>query len=143
MGALHDGHARLIERCRAEAGLVVVSVFVNPTQFGPSEDFSRYPRTPELDRRRAAEGGADLVFAPTVATMYPRGRASTYVEVPGLSDVFEGAIRPGHFRGVATVVLKLVEIVGPDVAIFGQKDFQQQAVIRRLVEDLNLRVAIE
>jgi pantoate--beta-alanine ligase len=139
MGALHEGHVRLIEECRKEAGYVVVSVFVNPTQFGPNEDYQRYPRTLDLDRQRCQEGGADLVFAPDAATMYPRGsRATTFVEVPELSEILEGAIRPGHFRGVATVVLKLFEIVAPDLAFFGEKDFQQIVVIRRMVADLNL-----
>jgi pantoate--beta-alanine ligase len=142
MGALHDGHVRLIERCRAEAGLVVVSIFVNPTQFGPNEDFTRYPRTLEQDLRRCAEAGADLVFAPDASVMYPRSTPATYVEVPGLSDVLEGASRPGHFRGVATVVLKLFTIVAPDLAYFGEKDYQQQLVIRRMVGDLNLPVEV-
>lgn len=142
MGALHDGHARLIEACRAEVGFVVVSIFVNPTQFGPSEDFARYPRTPDQDRTKSADAGADLIFEPTPAVMYPRGASSTFVEVPGLSHVLEGAIRPQHFRGVATVVLKLFEIVRPDLAHFGAKDFQQQVVIRRMVEDLDLPVEI-
>ncbi|MHC5540333.1 pantoate--beta-alanine ligase, partial [Singulisphaera rosea] len=123
-------------------GFVVVSIFVNPTQFGPTEDFARYPRTPERDRAMAADAGADLVFEPTPAVVYPRGATSTFVEVPGLSHILEGAIRPQHFRGVATVVLKLFEIVKPDVAHFGAKDFQQQVVIRRMVEDLNLPVEI-
>jgi pantoate--beta-alanine ligase len=142
MGALHEGHVTLVRQCSAEAGFTVVSVFVNPTQFGPNEDFTRYPRTLEFDRVQCGEAGADLVFAPTVDTVYPQGDRSTYVEVPGLSEVLEGASRPGHFRGVATVVLKLFEIVGPDLAFFGRKDYQQQVVIRRMVEDLNLRVAI-
>src|SRR5207302_9368904 len=123
-------------------GFVVASIFVNPTQFGPNEDYRRYPRTPEADRLRCAEGGASLIFAPTAEVMYPRGPASTSVEVPGLTDVLEGASRPGHFRGVATVVLKLFEIVRPNLSVFGQKDFQQQLVIRRMVDDLNLPVAI-
>ena len=143
MGALHAGHARLIERCRAEAGLVIVSVFVNPLQFGPAEDYGRYPRALEDDLRVSERAGADLVFAPTAETMYPRGRdGTTFVEVPGLSDVLEGASRPGHFRGVATVVLKLFAITGADVAFFGAKDYQQQVLIRRMVEDLNLPVAV-
>jgi pantoate--beta-alanine ligase len=142
MGALHEGHVRLIERCRAESGLVVVSIFVNPTQFGPHEDLERYPRTLDDDCARCATAGADLVFAPQAETIYPHGTGSTYVEVPGLSDVLEGASRPGHFRGVATVVLKLFEIVRPDVAVFGQKDYQQQLLIRRMVEDLHVPVAI-
>jgi pantoate--beta-alanine ligase len=142
MGALHRGHARLIEACRREAPFVVVSIFVNPTQFGPTEDLARYPRTPEADRRLCAEAGASAIFAPGVEAMYPRGPAATYVEVPGLSDVLEGASRPGHFRGVATVVLKLLQIVGPDVAYFGEKDYQQLLVIRRMVADLDVPVAI-
>ena len=142
MGALHQGHTRLIERCRDEAGFVVVSIFVNPTQFGPAEDLARYPRTLEADLRKCAASGADLVFVPTESTIYPRGRSATFVEVPGLSTVLEGASRPGHFRGVATVVLALFEIVRPDLAIFGQKDYQQQLLIRRMVEDLHVPVEI-
>jgi pantoate--beta-alanine ligase len=142
MGALHRGHLELIRRCRTEAGLLVVSIFVNPTQFGPTEDFARYPRTFDDDVHACQVAGVDLVFAPTTATMYPRGGNSTFVEVAGLSDVLEGASRPGHFRGVATVVLGLFEIVRPDLAFFGQKDFQQQVVIRRMVEDLHLPVVV-
>jgi pantoate--beta-alanine ligase len=142
MGALHDGHVRLLERGRAEAGFVAVSIFVNPTQFGPREDFTRYPRTLEEDLARCRAAGVDLVFAPSPAAIYPHGLQSTWVEVPGLSDVLEGAVRPGHFRGVATVVLKLFEIVRPDLAVFGQKDFQQQLLIRRMVADLHLPVRI-
>jgi pantoate--beta-alanine ligase len=142
MGALHDGHVRLIERCRDEAGYVAVSIFVNPTQFGPNEDFTRYPRALEEDLTRCRAAGADLIFAPTPAVIYPSGPQSTWVEVPGLSDVLEGASRPGHFRGVATVVVKLFEIVRPDLAVFGQKDFQQQLVIRRMVADLHVPVRI-
>ena len=145
MGALHDGHARLIRQCRADTGdgLVIVSIFVNPNQFGPNEDFDRYPRTPDSDRQRCAEAGADLIFAPTPEEMYHRGlKEATFVEVPGLSHVLEGAIRPGHFRGVATVVLKLLTITQPDLAHFGAKDYQQQVVIRRMVDDLNLPVTV-
>jgi pantoate--beta-alanine ligase len=143
IGALHEGHVRLVDRCRAEAGYVVVSVFVNPTQFGPSEDYTRYPRTLETDLRLCEAAGADLVFAPDAATMYPRDRqAMTYVEVPGLTDALEGAARPGHFRGVTTVVLKLFNIVQPHAAFFGAKDYQQQLVLRRMVDDLNAPVAI-
>jgi pantoate--beta-alanine ligase len=142
MGALHDGHIRLLHKCRAESELVVVSIFVNPTQFGPNEDFDRYPRPLERDLREADGAGADLAFVPSVATMYPRGPRSTFVEVPGLSGVLEGASRPGHFRGVATVVLKLFELVRPDLAVFGQKDYQQQLLIRHMVEDLQLPVQI-
>jgi pantoate--beta-alanine ligase len=142
MGALHDGHVRLIERCRSEAGCVAVSIFVNPTQFGPHEDFTRYPRTLEGDLARCRTAGADLVWAPTPAAIYPNGPQSTWVEVPGLSDILEGASRPGHFRGVATVVLKLFEVVRPDLAVFGQKDYQQQLLIRRMVADLHVPVRI-
>jgi pantoate--beta-alanine ligase len=142
MGALHAGHVRLIEECRREAPVTVVSIFVNPTQFGPHEDFANYPRTPEDDLRRCAEAGASLVFAPAAATLYPHGLQSTFVEVPGLSEELEGASRPGHFRGVATVVGKLLLAVGPDLAFFGQKDYQQLLVIRRMVEDLAIPVAI-
>ncbi len=143
MGALHDGHARLVEKARESSGFVVVSIFVNPTQFGPSEDYSRYPRTLDADFARCEAAGADLVFAPEAETLYPRdGRSMTYVEVPGITEILEGASRPGHFRGVATVVLKLFAIVEPDLAFFGAKDYQQQVVIRRAVEDLNLAVEV-
>lgn len=142
MGALHEGHVRLVEECRRACGFVVVSIFVNPTQFGPNEDFTRYPRTLDDDRRACARGGADLIFAPTVEAIYPSGPLATFVEVPGLSDVLEGASRPGHFRGVATVVFKLLNIVGPDIAFFGQKDYQQLAVIRRMVADLDVPVEV-
>jgi pantoate--beta-alanine ligase len=142
MGALHDGHCRLIEECHAQAGLTVVSIFVNPTQFGPAEDFDRYPRSLNDDMERSHAAGADLVFHPNVDTLYPNGLRSTFVEVPGLSDVLEGASRPGHFRGVATVVTKLLEIVRPDLAFFGQKDYQQQLVIARLIHDLHLPVEL-
>jgi pantoate--beta-alanine ligase len=143
MGALHEGHARLIETCRDSCDEVVVSIFVNPTQFGPNEDFSRYPRSLEADLAMCERAGADVVFVPSAAEVYPPGPPATYVEVPGLSDILEGASRPRHFRGVATVVLKLFGIVGPDVAYFGQKDYQQQLVLRRMVADLNVPVRIE
>jgi pantoate--beta-alanine ligase len=142
MGALHDGHVRLIERCRAESDYVVVSIFVNPTQFAPGEDLDRYPRSLPDDLRRCTEAGANLVFVPCSTTIYPRGKEATFVEVPGLSHVLEGASRPGHFRGVATVVLALFEIVRPDLAVFGQKDYQQQLLIRRMVEDLHVPVEL-
>ena len=143
MGALHTGHVRLIEEARKASGLVVVSIFVNPTQFGPSEDYTRYPRTFETDLEQCEKAGADVVFFPDVAEIYPQDRPSmTFVEVPRLSEIFEGAIRPGHFRGVATVVCKLFNIVLPDVAYFGAKDFQQQLIIRRAVQDLNFPVEI-
>jgi len=142
MGALHRAHAALIERCRAESDFVVVSVFVNPSQFGPHEDYARYPRTPESDNELCTAAGADAVFAPDTVSMYPRGSATTVVDVPGLSSVLEGASRPSHFSGVATVVLKLFSIIGPDVAYFGEKDFQQLLVIRRMVADLNVPVEV-
>jgi pantoate--beta-alanine ligase len=142
MGALHEGHAHLIEACRRDADFVVVSIFVNPAQFGPSEDLGRYPRTLEADLRLCASAGASVVFHPEVVEMYPSGRLETFVEVPGLSDRLEGEARPGHFRGVATVVLKLLNIVGPDLAHFGEKDFQQLLVIQKLVEDLDVPVEI-
>ena len=142
MGALHRGHTRLLECCRAEAGFVVVSSFVNPTQFGPNEDFAQYPRTPTRDNEICGGAGADVIFAPDTAVMYPARGPATFVEVPGLSDVLEGASRPGHFRGVATIVLKLFAIVAPDIAYFGEKDFQQQLLIRRMTTDLDLPVAV-
>jgi pantoate--beta-alanine ligase len=141
MGALHEGHASLIRAARAETGFVVVSLFVNPTQFGPNEDLARYPRTLEADLDLAAREGVDLVFQPEPAVMYPPG-FRTYVEVHGLQDVLEGASRPGHFRGVATVVLKLFNIVQPDVAYFGQKDGQQALLIRTMVRDLDVPVRV-
>ncbi len=142
MGALHDGHLRLIEEARAASGFVVASIFVNPAQFGPSEDFRGYPRTIDADLDVCARGGADLVFAPDPEEIYPRSTVATFVEVPGLAGKLEGASRPGHFRGVATVVLKLFGIVGPDLAYFGAKDYQQQLVIRQMVADLDVPVAI-
>ena len=142
MGALHPGHQALIEAARRQTDFVVVSIFVNPTQFGPTEDLSRYPRTFDADLQCCARGGADLVFAPGVAEVYPTGALATFVEVPGLADRLEGASRPGHFRGVATVVLKLLQMVGPDVAVFGAKDYQQQLVIRKMVRDLDVPVQI-
>jgi pantoate--beta-alanine ligase len=141
MGALHAGHARLIECARQECGFVVVSIFVNPTQFGPNEDFARYPRTLDADRQVCAAAGADLIFAPAVEEVYPPGMA-TVVEVNGLTEGLCGAARPGHFRGVTTVVLKLLLMVGPDAAYFGHKDAQQLRVIERMVEDLNVPVRI-
>jgi len=142
MGALHAGHLKLIEEARSASDVVVVSIFVNPIQFGPTEDFRRYPRTWEADLELCRKGGAEVVFAPTVEVMYPAGSGSTFVEVPELSDRLEGASRPGHFRGVATVVLKLFQIVGPDRAFFGSKDYQQLQVIRRMVADLDVPVEI-
>lgn len=141
MGALHDGHAALIRRARIECGYVVVSIFVNPTQFGPNEDFSRYPRTLPEDRTICERERADLVFAPDVAEIYPPN-ARTVVDVREIGDYLCGASRPGHFRGVATVVLKLLNIVQPDRAYFGQKDAQQARLIQQLVRDLDVPTAI-
>jgi len=141
MGALHDGHLRLVERAHAEASYVVVSVFVNPLQFGPGEDFGRYPRDPDGDAAKAAAAGAHLLFMPEVAELYPREARVSVVPV-GLGDRWEGPIRPGHFAGVLTVVLKLFGIVQPDVAIFGQKDVQQATLVGAMVEDLNVPVRI-
>ncbi len=141
MGALHEGHLSLIRRARAETGFVVVSIFVNPAQFGPYEDLSRYPRPFDDDVRQCRASGVDLVFAPEPGTIYPPG-FSSFVTVEGLSDRLEGVFRPGHFRGVATVVLKLFNIVAPDIAYFGQKDAQQSRVIQRMVGDLDLPVTV-
>jgi pantoate--beta-alanine ligase len=144
MGALHRGHATLIDRARALAGpegTVVVSIFVNPTQFGPKEDFSRYPRPFAADLKLCAAHGVDVVFHPTPQEIYPE-RFSTYVEETTISTLLCGTSRPGHFRGVCTVVLKLFQIVRPQLALFGLKDFQQCAVIRRMVRDLHLPVRI-
>jgi len=137
MGYLHEGHLSLVRRARRENSVVVVSVFVNPTQFGPNEDFERYPRDLQRDAELLRKEGVDFLFAPEAKEMYPKG-FSTFVEVEGLSKGLCGASRPGHFRGVATVVTKLLNIVRPTRAYFGKKDFQQLQVIRRLVEDLNL-----
>jgi pantoate--beta-alanine ligase len=141
MGALHEGHGRLIETARAECGCVVVSVFVNPIQFNQRDDYERYPRTLDTDLRFCDARGADIVFAPEIAEMYARAQR-TYVDVEVLTAHLCGAFRPGHFRGVATVVAKLFNIVQPDRAYFGEKDAQQLAVIRRMVEDLNLPLTI-
>ncbi|RDV43165.1 pantoate--beta-alanine ligase [Leifsonia sp. ku-ls] len=141
MGALHEGHLRLVSRARDLGGIVVVSIFVNPLQFGPGEDLDRYPRTLDADVV-ALEGLADIVFAPTAAEMYPAGPSETRVTAGESGTLFEGASRPGHFDGVLTVVTKLFNIVQPDVAVFGQKDAQQVHVIGRMVDDLNLPVTI-
>jgi pantoate--beta-alanine ligase len=143
MGNLHAGHHSLIGLARERADVVVASVFVNPTQFGPNEDFARYPRTPEADAAGLAEHGCDVLFLPAVEDLYPAGAERTVrVSVPELGDVLEGAIRPGHFDGVATVVAKLFNRVRPDVAVFGQKDFQQLLVIRRMTSDLGYPIEI-
>lgn len=141
MGALHAGHRSLVQAARKRCDIVVVSIFVNPTQFGPNEDFSRYPRTLEQDCRMLEAEGVDVVFTPTTEAMYPPG-ASTFVDVEGVSDRLDGASRPGHFRGVATVVAKLFHIVQPDLALFGQKDAAQVAVLRKMVRDLDFPLEI-
>ena len=141
MGALHEGHLSLMRMARAQCEVVAASIFVNPLQFGPNEDFSKYPRTFESDCRKLESEKVDLVFAPTPETMYPGG-AKTFVEVAEISDRLDGRSRPGHFRGVATVVTKLFTIVQPDLAFFGQKDAAQVAIIQQLVRDLNLDVEI-
>jgi pantoate--beta-alanine ligase len=146
MGALHEGHASLVREARKLAGAsgkVLSSIFVNPTQFGPGEDFGKYPRTLEADVALLAEAGCDAVFVPTAQEMYPdQQEAGTSVEAGGLANVLEGAIRPGHFRGVCTVVAKLLNIVTPTDLLLGQKDFQQQAVLRQMVRDLNMAVNV-
>jgi pantoate--beta-alanine ligase len=149
MGALHAGHESLIKAAAAECGFVAVSIFVNPTQFGPKEDLSKYPRTFEADAEMCRRNNVDLIFAPTAQEMYPAlpgsaaGSSPTWVNVERISDPLCGAFRPGHFRGVATVVAKLFNIVPADVAYFGQKDAQQCVVIRRMVADLNFPVEIK
>jgi pantoate--beta-alanine ligase len=143
MGNLHAGHFSLIDIARQRADRVVASVFVNPTQFGPNEDFASYPRTLPDDQRGLDEAKCDLLFAPSVDEIYPFGAAATVrVDVPGISETLDGAARPGHFSGVATVVNKLFNLVQPDVAVFGQKDYQQLLVIRRLVADLRMPIEI-
>ena len=141
MGALHEGHLSLVRNAKTKSDIVAASIFVNPTQFGPNEDFSKYPRTFERDCELFTKEGVELLFAPTVGDMYPAG-AVTYVTVEGMSERLCGKSRPGHFRGVTTVVSKLFNIVEPDVAFFGQKDAAQVAIIRRMVRDLNIPVEI-
>lgn len=143
MGNLHAGHLSLVELARKHAHKVVASVFVNPTQFGPNEDFASYPRTLDADRASLAAHGCDVLFAPGVDEIYPFGVSeSVRVDVPKISEVLEGELRPGHFTGVATVVTKLFNLVQPDVAVFGQKDYQQLLVVRRMTMDLRLPIDI-
>lgn len=142
MGALHEGHLSLVEAARRQADAVIVSIFVNPTQFGPNEDFTRYPRDEEADMRLLRESGADLAYLPTVEDMYPPG-ASTEITVRGISSDLCGAFRPGHFTGVATIVAKLLMQILPDAALFGEKDYQQLLIIRRMALDLDIPVRIE
>lgn len=143
MGNLHAGHGDLVSRARQHADRVVVSVFVNPMQFGPNEDFAQYPRTPVEDAALLEQLKADVLFMPEVSDIYPSGHEhAAYVEVPEISDILCGAFRPGHFRGVATVVVKLLNLVAPDVALFGEKDYQQLSIIRRAVADLCLPIEI-
>jgi len=142
MGALHRGHLSLVRAAQASCDAVVVSIFVNPTQFGPKEDFAGYPRNLERDCQTLEAAGVDLVFAPSAEEMYPAG-ASTFVEVTGLSDRLDGASRPGHFRGVATVVTKLLHIFAPDHAFFGQKDAAQVAILQKMVRDLLIPVQLD
>jgi pantoate--beta-alanine ligase len=141
MGYLHDGHLSLVRKAREQNDLVVVSIFINPTQFGPKEDLKKYPRDMKRDLELLSEQKVDAVFCPSVGEMYPEGHG-TYVEVKGLSDKLCGASRPGHFKGVATVVAKLFNIVNPDAAYFGEKDFQQLVIIKKMVADLNMDVRI-
>jgi len=141
MGALHQGHLSLIERARQIADIVVATIFVNPSQFGPQEDLEKYPRPLEADLAACREAGVDIVYLPSVESLYPTD-FNTWVSVEGLSSILEGETRPGHFRGVATIVLKLLNIVQPDSACFGQKDYQQQALIRKMVRDLDVPVRI-
>jgi len=141
MGALHAGHTALVQRAKQDCSLVIASIFVNPKQFGPKEDFTKYPRTIEADSEKFSAAGVDTLFLPEAPEIYPAGFA-TYVTVEGLSDRLEGRSRPGHFRGVATVVLKLLEIVQPNFAYFGRKDAQQVRIISQMVRDLNLDTEI-
>ncbi len=137
MGFLHEGHLSLMRRAREECDVVVASIFVNPAQFGPTEDFDRYPRDAEGDRKKCESVGVDVLFTPEAKEMYPE-KPSVFVTVEGISDILEGAVRPGHFRGVATVVAKLFSIVKPHKAYFGQKDYQQCVVIKRMAAGLNM-----
>ncbi|EHD5223935.1 pantoate--beta-alanine ligase [Escherichia coli] len=143
MGNLHDGHMKLVDEAKARADVVVVSIFVNPMQFDRPEDLARYPRTLQEDCEKLNKRKVDLVFAPSVKEIYPNGTEThTYVDVPGLSTMLEGASRPGHFRGVSTIVSKLFNLVQPDIACFGEKDFQQLALIRNMVADMGFDIEI-
>ncbi|MCQ6954391.1 pantoate--beta-alanine ligase [Escherichia coli] len=143
MGNLHDGHMKLVDEAKARADVVVVSIFVNPMQFDRPEDLARYPRTLQEDCEKLNKRKVDLVFAPSVKEIYPNGTEThTYVDVPGLSSMLEGASRPGHFRGVSTIVSKLFNLVQPDIACFGEKDFQQLALIRKMVADMGFDIEI-
>ncbi|WP_171965255.1 pantoate--beta-alanine ligase [Cronobacter sakazakii] len=143
MGNLHDGHMKLVDEAKASADAVVVSIFVNPMQFDRADDLARYPRTLQKDCEKLNKRGADFVFAPTPEEVYPQGMSDqTYVDVPGLSTMLEGASRPGHFRGVSTVVSKLFNLVQPDVACFGEKDYQQLALIRKMTADMGYDIEI-
>ncbi|GDS97559.1 TPA: pantoate--beta-alanine ligase [Escherichia coli] len=143
MGNLHDGHMKLVDEAKARADVVVVSIFVNPMQFDRPEDLARYPRTLQEDCEKLNKRKVDLVFAPSVKEIYPHGTEThTYVDVPGLSTMLEGASRPGHFRGVSTIVSKLFNLVQPDIACFGEKDFQQLALIRKMVADMGFDIEI-
>ena len=143
MGNLHDGHMKLVDEAKARADVVVVSIFVNPMQFDRPEDLARYPRTLQEDCEKLNKRKVDLVFAPSVKEIYPNGTEThTYVDVPGLSTMLEGASRPGHFRGVSTIVSKLFNLVRPDIACFGEKDFQQLALIRKMVADMGFDIEI-
>jgi pantoate--beta-alanine ligase len=142
MGALHEGHLSLVRRAKQECDVAIATIFVNPAQFGPNEDFQKYPRTLEGDLDQLRSSGCDVVFTPTNDQMYPSGH-TTFVDPPIVANDWEGKIRPGHFRGVATIVLKLFQIIPAHVGYFGRKDYQQVAVIRAMVRDLNLPIAIE
>jgi len=143
MGNLHDGHMKLVDEARARADVVVVSIFVNPMQFDRPDDLARYPRTLQEDSEKLNKRKVELVFAPAPAEVYPQGTDSqTYVEVPGISTMLEGASRPGHFRGVSTIVSKLFNMVQPDIACFGEKDYQQLALIRKMVADMGYDIEI-
>lgn len=141
MGFLHDGHLSLIRRAKKEADVVITTIFVNPTQFAPNEDFSRYPRDEKGDIRKIASAGGDIVFIPKASEIYPEG-FQTYVSVEQLSELLEGSVRPGHFRGVTTIVTKLFNITRPDIAVFGMKDFQQSVILRQMTEDLGYPIKI-